>query len=592
MGSKLYPVNFEEKNSHLVRGTFEGRQVNLTEDFNIHYELDPAASDTLHVLTHRNPVSGAPSPDEVAPVSSTNEPGFFEALALPGTGKSDQPPQGQQGASASSPHTLVILFDTSLSMQWEKLDRSYEALEKLLHSLTPADRFNLILFNTETSPFQHAPIAADPATVQKALDFVRASRLRGGTDLQAALDAGLSQCPTTSGGNAHLVLLSDGGATRGMVQNGKLAEWYAARWKQLPEAQRPRTYIFGVGDDANLPLLRLLARSDGVLESVLSTEPLDFKLDAFLDKIGRSPIAQLRLEVTAPGSVDLVYPLQDTTFGGSVAAWVGQYKKPENKVAFAVHGVRDSGAFDLRKTANLPAVSADHPQIPRLWARARVDALLEKIEREGEDPATIDEIIRLARKYKFVTPYTSFLAVPRALLRPRVIRPGDPVLRVKTDASIVSVVALFPFGLTKPLRHLAAEDVWQTRFLAPDDMQDGAYQVRLILRDRAGRTYRESKSFVIASTPPVIRIALDRKSFHRGETIALKVSASKSTRTLVARLEGAAPVSLRWNQKAAANTGELIIPGEIPAGTYHLRVIGEDIAHNTGTQEVAIEILP
>ncbi len=69
----------------------------------------------------------------------------------------------------------------------------------------------------------------------------------------------------------------------------------------------------------------------------------------------------------------------------------------------------------------LPRESADHPQLPRLWARARVDALLEKIERDGEDQATVDEIIRLARKYKFVTPYTSFLAVPRALLRPRVI---------------------------------------------------------------------------------------------------------------------------------------------------------------------------
>ncbi len=97
-----------------------------------------------------------------------------------------------------------------------------------------------------------------------------------------------------------------------------------------------------------------------------------------------------------------------------------------------------------------------------------MDALLAKIERDGEDQATIDEIIGLARKYKFVTPYTSFLAVPRALLRPRVIRPGDPILRVKTDESIVSVTALFPFGLVQPLRYLFTEDIWQTRFLAPD----------------------------------------------------------------------------------------------------------------------------
>ncbi len=111
-----------------------------------------------------------------------------------------------------------------------------------------------------------------------------------------------------------------------------------------------------------------------------------------------------------------------------------------------------------------------------------------------------------------MTPYTSFLAVPRALLRPRVIRPGDPVLRVKTDESIVSVVALFPFGLVQPLRYLSSEDIWQTRFLAPTDMQDGTYTVRLILRDRAGHTYRESKTFVIASKPPVVKMKLDAQT--------------------------------------------------------------------------------
>ncbi len=148
----------------------------------------------------------------------------------------------------------------------------------------------------------------------------------------------------------------------------------------------------------------------------------------------------------------------------------------------------------------------------------------------------IDEIIRLARQYKFVTPYTSFLAVPRALLRPRVIRPGDPVLRVKTDESISSVTALFPFGLVQKLRYLSGEDVWQTRFLAPDDMQDGTYTVRLVLRDRAGHTYREFKTFVIASKPPVVQIRLDTQTLSprpdgksEGERLAEHAHAGRET---------------------------------------------------------------
>jgi Ca-activated chloride channel homolog len=590
--AKTFPLQIEQNSPHLVKGHFEGQNVNLTEDFVTTFQLDRAGSDTLQVLAFRNPISGQPSPTETAPVRSTNEPGFFAVNALLGGGQPAPSGSGNAGEDSGPSKTLVLLFDTSLSMQWEKLERSYQALETLLRTLRPSDSFNLILFNQQSQLFQPAPVPADSAAVQRALDFVRGSRLRGGTDLQRALDDGLKQCAGGESGSRYLVLLSDGGATRGPIQNGKIAAWYDAAWKRLPEARRPKTYIFGVGDDANLPLLRLLSREDGVLEQVLSTEPLDFKLNSFLSKIGRSPVGQLRLDVPQDAGIDAVYPLQDAAFSGSLAAWVGRYQKPTQDASFAVHGVREGSPLEVSAKASLPRESLDHPQLPRLWARARVDALLEKIQREGEDQATVDEIIRLARQYKFVTPYTSFLAVPRALLRPRVIRPGDPVLRVKTDESIVSVVALFPFGLVQKLRYLSGEDIWQTRFFAPSDMQDGSYSVRLVLRDKAGHTYRESKTFVIASKPPVIQIRLDKNRYRRGQVLDLKVAASQSTRTLVARLEGVAPVGLKWDARAGANTGQLVIPEQMIPGIYRLTVTGEDIAHNIGSQGVDLEIVP
>jgi Ca-activated chloride channel family protein len=590
--AKSFPMQIEQNSPHLVKGHFEGQNVNLTEDFVTTFELDRAGSDTLEVLAFRNPVSGPPSPTETAPVRSTNEPGFFAVHALLGGGPQTSSAGGNAPQDSGPPKTIVLLFDTSLSMQWEKLERSFEALETLLRTLRPSDRFNLILFNQQTQLFEPAPVRADNASIQRALDFVRGSRLRGGTDVQHVLDEGLKQCAGGGNGSHYLVLLSDGGATRGPIQNGKIAEWYETAWRKLPAAERPKTYIFGVGDDANLPLLRLLSREDGVLEQVLSTEPMEFKLNSFLSKIGRSPVGQLRLDVASDAGIDAVYSLQDSSFSGSLAAWVGRYEKPKQDAGFEVHGVREGAPLEISAKASLPRESLEHPQLPRLWARARVDALLEKIQREGEDQATIDEIIRLARQYKFVTPYTSFLAVPRALLRPRVIRPGDPVLRVKTDESIVSVAALFPFGLVQQLRYLSGEDIWQTRFFAPSDMQDGTYNVRLILRDKAGHTYRESKSFVIASKPPVIHIRLDQKRYRRGQVVDVTATASESTRTLLARLEGVAPVGLKWNARAGASTGQLVIPEQMIPGLYRLTVTGEDVAHNIGSQGVDLEIVP
>lgn len=562
--SKVFPLRIEQQTPNFVKASFEGRKVAFTEDFAVRYGIDPAHGERLEVIAHRD----------------AGEPGFFEASALLS--------QGDGATAEGAPRSIVILFDNSLSMQWEKLERSFQALETLLRALRPQDRFNLILFNSEVQAFGPTPVRADAPAVEKALAFVKASRLRGGTDLERALSTALAQ-PVAAGFEPYLVLLSDGDATRGRIANNKLAEAYETQWKAAP--RRPRTFLFAVGDDANMPLFKMLARQEGVLEWVRSTEPAEFKLSAFLAKLGRKPVEGLALAAEPAANFDMVYPLESAVFAGSIERWVGQYAKP-GPAAFTARGVRDGKAFEMRAKSSLPAGSADHPQLPRTWARARVDALLEKIEREGEDRATIDEIIRLARKYKFVTPYTSFLAAPRALLRPRLIRPGDPVLRVKTDPAIASVVALFPFALVKPLRYLPEEDTWQTRFLAPVDMNDGAYSVRLILRDRAGHVYRESKTFVIASKPPLVRVHLDKRRFGRGEMVRLKVSASNTTRTVVARMYGVGPVSLHWSPEQQANTGEFAVPAQLAPGQYVLTVTAEDFAHNIGSQEVPLEILP
>jgi Ca-activated chloride channel family protein len=559
--SKTYPVQIRQQTANLVRADFEGRAVNLTEDLSIEYSLVPPKADTLAVITHRD----------------ANEAGFFEASTLVRL-----PPQN---AGAGASRTIIALFDASLSMQWEKLERSYQALERLVRSLKTGDRFNVLLFNTEVAAMAPAPVTMSPEAVEKALAFVRENRLRGGTNLQAALAAALKQ----TGTNPYIVLLGDGGATSGIIQNGKLAEWYLAQWNQIAEKQRPRTYVFAVGDDANISLLKMIARANGTLEHVRSTEPIDFKLNAFLSKIGRDPLEKLQLTVSP--TAGLIYPLDETVFPGSATAWVGTYGTA-GRTTFTVRGVREGAPFEARATVNLPAQNAEHPDLPRTWAKARVDALLDRIEREGESQVLIDEIVRLARKYKFVTPYTSFLAAPRALLRPRLIRPGDPVLRVKTDSSIASVTAVFPFGLVKKLRFLSQEDTWQTRFLAPSDMRDGTYNVRLILRDRDGRTFREAKTFVIASKPPTLRVRLDKARYRPGDVVRVRVNASETARTIVARLYGASPAYMRWNPEMSTNTGEVLVPAHLAAGRYKIAVTAEDFAHNIGTQEVSIEVVP
>ena len=595
--SKLFPLAVTSNDPHTVEGTFNATNLSLDEDFQATWLLSQAGADKLEITTHRDPHTPLPTAGEpvAGPRPNAPEPGFFEAQLLLADPQSKSQPATQLQAQ---PHTFILLFDNSLSMQWDKLERSYAALEATLRTLRPTDRFNVLLFNQNVAEFQPQPVTASPQSIQQALNFVRSSKLRGGTDLLKALNAAIAQ---STQADTSIAIFSDGGSDRGeTVVGSKIAARYASTWKQSPHP--PQTDVFAVGDDANLPLLRRLAQNGGFLEPVLSTEPVEPHLASWTSKLTRSPVNGLVLTPSPAAQTALIYPLDDAVYPGSIAQWVGQYQPSSSPLSLTVHATRDGAPLNATAQTPLPANDLTHPQLPRIWAQARVNALLDQIDREGESEAAIDEIIRLSRRYKFVTPYTSFLAVPRSLLRPRVIRPGDPVLRVRTDAEITSVIALFPFGLTKPLRHLASEDLqapgdeanrlWETRFLAPPEMKDGTYSVRLILRDARGNTYSEAKTFVIASTPPVVKLQLPRNSVQRGETLEIRAAASSSTRTLTAQIEGVAPVALRWNPRAQTNTGSLTVPADLPIGRYTLTVTAEDIAHNLGSQEVSIDVVP
>src|SRR5580704_11964362 len=119
--SKAYPLTLTEQTAQVVRATFEAENVALSEDFVATFNLDKAGADALAILTHRNPVSGQPSPTETAPVRSTNEPGFFSVEALLGFGTTNNAP-ASPSVPAGPSKTVVVLLDTSLSMQWEKLE--------------------------------------------------------------------------------------------------------------------------------------------------------------------------------------------------------------------------------------------------------------------------------------------------------------------------------------------------------------------------------------------------------------------------------------------------------------------------------------
>jgi Ca-activated chloride channel family protein len=581
-----FPLAVTRDEATVYAAHFEGNDVSAAQDFAITFGVAVPKSQ-LDVIAYRAPERISPSELRDPALAERQPDGYFQATAvLNGDGRAP-------GAARDDdrPRSVVVALDTSLSMSGEKLDRAYEAIQYFLGALTPRDRFNLLLFNDDVLALGDEPVAATPDQIERALGFVRASYLSGGTDLETALTRALeaaSKLPAVDGERA-VVLVTDGNPTLTTTQTKRLLERFRRANDAGPQA---RLAVFGIGSDTRVALLGELARSSrGVFVWARETEDLEFKLKGFFGKVGRAPIDALRMEVDG-GDVYHVYPNEPTTgYDGSAVHWLGRYRTP-GRAAFAVSGRSDRGAVALDATLDLPERDDTHGEIPRLWARARVDALLARIELEGETPALVDEIIALAKRYKFVTPYTSFLAAPRSLLRPRTIRPGDPVLRVATDPSIRAVVAVFPFGLVKPMRFIADEGVWETRFLAPVDMRDGQYACRLLMTDDLGRSFEEVKRFRIDSRAPRLDVAVEPGAVRAGDEARIVVRADADARWIAARLYGSAPVRVRWDAEAKANVGSLRIPADLPPGVYTVRVSCEDMARNAATADVRLEVLP
>ena len=582
--SKTYSLAFIENTARYKSASFEASNVELTEDFAFSYGLTIPRS-AFEFLAYRAPERI--TADELRdPRLAEREPdGYFEAAALfneAGRAPGDvAPPQ---------PRSILVMLDTSLSMQWEKLDRAYEATEGLLRSLTPQDAFNLMLFNDDITTFSDKGVDARSDQIERALAFIKSSYLSGGTDLGIALERAAKltkEMPPKK--ERAIVMITDGNSTLATTRTRAIVE----RFQKANDAvSHARLYIFGIGSDTNISVLGELARaSRGYFDWSRETDDLSFKLKSFVSKVGREPIDSLKLQDSDSTNFYQVYPDYDATaYDGARISFVGRYRKP-GSASITLTGSAEGKAVRLAQQVQLPERDDSHPHVPRMWARARVDALLRLIALNGETTEAIDEIIALSKKYKFVTPYTSFLAAPRSLLRPRVIRPGDPVLRVRADESISEVTAVFPFGLTKRLTYIKAEDVWEMRFIAPREMSDGVYQCRLVLVDKQGRAYQEEKSFVIDSRPPRLQATLNQTVARAGEDLLITVRADSDTRTIAARVFGSMPVPVVWNAMAKANVGRLRLPEGLPSGTYVIRVTAEDFAHNASEVELTIEVL-
>ncbi len=574
--SGRFPLNISKQTDNEFEAGFRARDYELTDDFSFRYKLNVPESQ-FSFITYRAPENISAYDLRNPALAERNADGFFEARAI----------FNEHSAEKIQPRRALLLLDTSLSMYGEKLQRAVEAVDFFLHNLNAEDEFNVILFGNDANAFSEKILSATPENIENALNFIKNAHLGGGTNLKKAFEKAIEVSNGFSNGERSIVLISDANPTKETTNIKTLTKLF-----EINSANSIKFYAFALGGDANTSLLEeLTAKTHGYFTKLRETEDVSAALKIFFSKVGTPTVENLRFSAANAENFYQIYPTAENSFDGSGFSFVGRYKTP--KESETVNFSAQFGAYNLAfsRNVNLPEFADLHKHLPRLWAKARIDALVREINVNGEREDYISEIIRLSQKYKIVSPYTAFLAAPRTLLRPRLIQPGDPVIRVKTDERVAEVFAVLPFGETQSLTFLESEGVWETRFLAPAWMPDGVYECRLILTDKDGNGFEERKTFVVDSHAPKVKINLPETSVKAGEELNIRVSADSDTARLTAKLYGAKPVQLFWSNAEKANVGKIRIPENLAPGKYALTVTAEDFAHNQNSEEIILEIL-
>lgn len=390
--SPTHEVQVKRENDHSARVTFEGKDVRANRDFALYYTTSERAFG-LNALAHRRP----------------GQDGYAMLMLAP---KSDV------AANEIQPKDVVVVFDTSGSMQGPKIDQARKAAQTIVGALSNRDRFNIVRFSSDVTPFRPSVVEASKENREAARAFIEEFRAVGGTAIDDALQQGLASLPKAeerAGRAPFLIFMTDGLPTTGVTAIDQILGNAA---KAAPKDLR--LFAFGVGSDVNTLLLDRLSRDNrGDADYVSQDEDLETKIGDFYAKIADPVLSNVQVTVAGARLLDPYPSKLPDLFAGSQLLILGRYQGAgavKVQVMGEVNGKPKSYQYDL----TLPERELGQEFIPKLWASRRIGFLLEEIRLRGENKELKDEVIRLSMEHGVVTPYTAYLVEEPGLAPPGV----------------------------------------------------------------------------------------------------------------------------------------------------------------------------
>jgi Ca-activated chloride channel homolog len=303
----------------------------------------------------------------------------------------------EPGEFAVTPRDLMVLIDTSGSMEGSNLAQAKQAVLSLLDTLTEADRFELLEFSNSVSRYDIAPMFATEGAKKHAAHWVKSLKAGGCTEMYTAIREALAQI--RAGAQRQVLVLTDG-----YIGN-------ETEIVQYLDVQRPkgcRLHVIGIGSAVNRALTQPLARAGRGLETLLD---VGSDVERQIRPLARRMALPILTDIEITGDALIEHApanLPDVFQGAPLLAPVKL--RPEGG-KLHVKGLTASGTWT--DTIDVPSQSpgTGEPMAVTLYAREAVQDLETRWAMSSEQAIIDNEIESIGLVFQIVTRKTSFIAV-------------------------------------------------------------------------------------------------------------------------------------------------------------------------------------
>jgi Ca-activated chloride channel family protein len=308
-----------------------------------------------------------------------------------------------------APREMIFVIDCSGSQFGKPLEKAKDAMRYFIDHMNPKDTFNIIDFNVNSRMLFSEPKPNTSENREKALKYLQSLEARGGTWMGPAVEK-ICKLPAPENRLRIVSFMTDGYVGNDFE--------IISLVKQLRGASR--WFPFGTGHSVNRFLIDQMARvGGGEAEVILLNSPGEEIAKKFYERIAEPVLTDISLDVKGIELKDIYPQAVSDLWSRKPLVFKARYASA-GKGTVTIKGFAGGKPYEQVLNVDLPTQETAHPSLPSLWARAKVDDLMDRdwmnIQRGAPVAEIKEEIIKVALDHKIMTQFTSFVAVEETVV--------------------------------------------------------------------------------------------------------------------------------------------------------------------------------